>query len=149
MLTNKQKTLLHLIPKGLGVDDAQRRVIQRNVGGFYSAADKTASHAGFAAVMAYYEDRAGGQLERYTPGFWAAAVEKTSGEDRSRLLWRIEREAEALTWRYPEDVNAFLASKKMSGGKYADVRETPIYWLSRLLQALIEMRRRAGLRSVG
>ena len=142
MLTRKQKMLLHTAAKSLGIDEAQRRVIQTNAGGFYSAADKTASREGFAAVMAFYEDRSGGRLDGFTAGYWRDAVAKNQrGDDTDRLVWRIRREADALGWS-AADTDAFLAGRHMSAGKVASVADASAYWLGKLLEALKQMNRR-------
>jgi len=141
MLTNKEKALLHMIPSKLGIAAAERRVIQRNVGGFHSAADRTATHEGFAAVMAFYEDRSGGCLDGYSPGFWCGRAEKALPTDR--LLYRIARLAKSMGWT-PGDVDLFLASDHMSSGGYASVQEAPTYWLTRLLEALKKISQRRG-----
>ena len=134
--------LLHTAAKSLGIDEAQRRVIQANVGGFYSAADKTASREGFAAVMAFYEARSDGKLDGFSEGYWRGAVAKNqSGDGTDRLIWRIRREAEALRWS-DADVDAFLAGGHMSAGKAARVADASGYWLGRLLEALKQMNRR-------
>ncbi len=147
MLSNKQKKLLHMIPAKLGIDSAERRVIQQNIGGFYSSADQTASHAGFAAVMAHYEAKAGGKLDYYTAGYWKGQAGKADGQhgDTSRLLWRIRKEAERLNWEYPGDVEAFLASDHMSCGQYTSVDDCPVYWLTRTLDAMLAMIKRMPL----
>ena len=143
-LTNKQKMLLHVVPAGLRppIDEAQRRVIQRTVGGFYSSADATATREGFVSVMAFYEDRSGGRLDGFSQGYWADARDKNErGEQTDRLTWRIAREAEALGWS-ADQVDAFLAGRHMSSGKCRGVADAPAYWLSRLLEALIRMNAR-------
>ena len=150
MLTRKQKMLLHVAAKEAGVDEPARRVIQRNVGGFYSAADKTATHEGFAAVMAHYEHLAGKQLARFSAGYWRDADQanrrKAEGgpAPTDRLKWRIAREAEAMGMTN-DDVDRFLSSDKMSSGLFLTVADADAYWLNRLLQSLIEMRKRAGI----
>ncbi len=142
-LTNKQKMLLHRVPAALGVDEAQRRIIQRNVGGFYSAADKTAGHVGFAAVMAYYEARSSGKLAGFTAGYWQAAHERNQQTGSTeRLVWRIRQEAATLGW---DDVRieAFLSSDRMSSGACVSLTDASIYWLRKCLQGLIEIHKRA------
>lgn len=143
-LTNKQKMLLHIAPARLGIDESQRRVIQRNIGGFYSAADRAASHAGFAAVMAYYEQRAGGRLEGYTPGYWQAAHDRNErGESTERLIWRIRRLAGpgglGMSGR---QIDEFLAGPHMTNGQFNHLEEAPAYWLRKCLQGIIEIRKR-------
>ena len=144
-LTNKQKMLLHVVPAKLSppIDEAQRRVIQRAVGGFYSSADATATREGFVSVMAFYEDRSGGRLDGFSQGYWADARDKNErGEQTDRLTWRIAREAEALGWS-ADQVDAFLAGRHMSSGKCLSVQTAGVYWLSRLVEALIRMNARS------
>lgn len=141
-LSNKQKAALHTVPAALGIDEAQRRIIQRNVGGFHSSADPTASHEGFAAVMAFYEGRAGGHLRGYSRGYWAgqhAANEAAvPGGPTHRLLDRVDREAERLGWDR-ERVDGFLAGPHCSGGAAIDVEHASPYWLGKLIDALRAM----------
>ena len=91
MLTNGQKKALHLAARAAGVDEPARRLIQRNVGGFHSAADRTATRQGYIAVMAFYERACGGQLEGFTKGYWTAEDERANPADA--LVFRIRREA--------------------------------------------------------
>lgn len=138
MLTNKQKMLLHIVPTHLGVDDDQRRTIQRNIGGFESAADKSASHEGFVAVMAFYEDRGGGCLAGYTDGFWTQANEKnvnSGGGNDDRLRWLIRQQAASMSWEENE-CDIFMASKHCSSGAYQTIGEANRYWLSRCLDGM-------------
>lgn len=138
MLTNRQKMLLHRVPQALGVDDAQRRVIQRNVGGFHSAADTTASHEGFCAVMAFYEGRAGGTLDGFTAGYWQAAHQRNEaggGHSTERLARRIRLLAAEMGWTLG-DAEALLVSDHCSSGQAKRLDEAPAYWLSRLLDAM-------------
>ena len=146
-LTNKQKMLLHRVASQLGIDDEQRRIIQRNVGGFHSAADKTASHEGFAAVMAFYEDRAGGTLPGYTPAFWKAAHERNKARDgvsTDRLIWQIRRVAKTLGWP-ANRIDTFLHGPHMSSGAANNLETANAYWLHRLLDAMKTMAARRAL----
>ena len=143
-LSNKQKMLLHLAAKEAGVGEEQRRTVQRNVGGFYSAADTTATRQGFIAVMAFYERVSDGRLTGFSKSYWQAQDAASNPTDA--LAHRIGSEAAKLGWR-GENVNAFLASRHMSGGLYDDCSTAPAYWLRRLLQGLIEMNTRASQRS--
>ncbi|HUT58071.1 MAG TPA: hypothetical protein VNA25_09510 [Phycisphaerae bacterium] len=138
-LSNKQKALLHMIPAGLGIDEAQRRIIQRNVGGFYSAADRAVTRWGFQRVMGYYEDRAGGKLDGFSAGYWSGQAAAAGPEDG--LLWRVCEEARQLDWSV-DDANRFMASTHMSSGRFQRVAEADTYWLTRMVQALIEMNNR-------
>ncbi len=137
-LTNKQKAMLHMIPNTLGIDDAQRRIIQRNVGGFHSAKDTTATHEGFAAVMAYYEQQANGKLDGYTAGYWQAQHEKNEnagGHDNNRIIYRILQAGDLLGMGRL-DVEAFLASDHMSGGMFVSLDDCDYRWLQKLLDGL-------------
>lgn len=141
MLTNGQKKALHSAAREAGVGEEDRRLIQRNLGGFYSAADKTASREGFIAVMAFLEARAGGRLSGCTLGYWRAETVKANPTDR--LLYRINREAAAMGWT-PQHVDAFLHSDRMSSGLFGTVADAPAYWLRKLLEAMLAIQRRAG-----
>jgi len=140
MLSNGQKRALHAAARQAGLTEAERRLVQRNVGGFHSAADRTATREGFIAVMAFLEARCGGRLNGCGEGYWRG--QDAAANPLDRLRWRIRREAEARGWT-EADAEAFLASRHMSGGACRLLAEAPAYWLTRLLQALIEMNRRA------
>jgi len=122
------------------VSEADRRLIQQNIGGFYSAADRTASRVGFLRCMATFEWRCGGALPWGTHHYWRQAADEADPLDG--LRWRIDRMAESLGWS-AGDVDAFLASDHMTSGRYGSVREAPRYWLSRLLDALKAIHARA------
>ena len=142
-LTNGQKKALHLAARAAGVDEAARRLIQRNVGGFHSAADRTATRQGFIAVMAFYESRCAsgraGHLPGFTPGYWKGQDETANPTDA--IVFRIRREAKALGLNQAR-LNAFLAGPHMSSGAYDDVTACPAYWLRKLLEGLKAIRRR-------
>lgn len=140
-LTNGQKQALHSAARNAGVGEEDRRLIQRNLGGFYSAADRTASREGFIAVMAFLEHKAGGCLRGGTAGYWTAQTETANPTDR--LLYRVNREAANMGWT-PEHVDNFLHSPKMSNGLFATVADAPAYWLRKLLEALLAIQRRGG-----
>lgn len=142
-LSNKQKMLLHIVPEALGVTEAERRVIQRNVGGFFSAADATCTREGFIAVMAFYESKSpSGFLPGFDAGYWASAAETAGPNDP--LIRRVRQEAFKLRWG-DRELNLFLAGKHMSSGRYRAVDDAPPYWLSRLLEALKAMNKRQAI----
>jgi hypothetical protein len=150
MLSKKQKMILHVTAAGLGISEEERRVIQRNIGGFYSSADRTATSEGFAAVMAFYEDRSGGQLDGCSPGYWkraaAANAAKSggpSGSGSSRLVYAVRAQAKRMGWT-EADVENFLASPHMTNGRYLRLEDTPAYWLSRLLNGMRAIAAREG-----
>ena len=138
-LTNGQKKALHIAAHNLGLTEEERRLIQRNIGGFFSAADETASREGFIAVMAFYEARNGGLLAGNTKGYWKAEQDKACPADR--LRYRVEREAATMGWT-PAHLDAFLHSPKMTNGLFKTVAEAPGYWLHKTLQALLSIKRR-------
>ena len=139
-LSNKQKAMLHWVPQRLGLSDAERRIIQRNVGGFYSAADRTCTREGCIAVMAHYEGCfPDGRIPGSAVGYWAEECAKASPVDT--LVFRIRAEAAALGWT-DVDVDMFLASKHCSSGRYQSIDEAPLYWLTRVLEALKAMHSR-------
>lgn len=133
MLTNRQKTVLHVVPAALGIDEPARRLIQRNVGGFHSSADKTATHEGLAAVMAFYERTAGGCLRGYTRDYWAKADAVKNPTDR--LLWRVRRQAAELGITAAQ-LDAFVAGDHFTRGTFARVEDLPATWLRKLVEAL-------------
>lgn len=137
--STKQIKLLHVIPRKLQIDDPQRRLIQRNVGGFHSAADRTATREGLIAVMAFYEDRAGGRLPGFTEGYWQSQDKKANPTDR--ITWRCRKEARDLGLSAGQ-LDAFVAGPHMSRGAYATLADCPAYWLRKVLQALVEIHRR-------
>lgn len=139
-LTNGQKKALHVAARQAEIPEDMRRTIQRRIGGFWSAADKTASREGYIAVMAFYEDRCNGQMGGFTRGYWAAENEKANPTDP--LVWRIRREAAAMGLS-SDKLDAFLAGPHMSSGACEDVETAPAYWLRKLLQGLIEIRKRS------
>jgi len=154
-LSNRQKMLLHTVPKALGIDDDQRRMIQSNLGGFHSAADGTASREGFIAVMAFYEARAGGALDGFTAGYWRQADAEASPADATR--YHLRRIAEEIDW--PAGLlDRFIAGPHMSNGACTGIDDAPEYWLLRAIEALKVIKARArrggnleahGLQSVG
>jgi hypothetical protein len=139
MLTDGQKRALHSAARELGLADPDRHNIQRNIGGFFSAADRTATRQGFIAVMAFYESLAGGRLSGSQPGYWQGQDAQANPTDS--LVYRIRREAAALGWT-DEGTNTFLASTHMSSGACTDLASASAYWLRRTLQAMIQMRER-------
>lgn len=129
-----------------GVDEWARREIQRKIGGFYSAADRAASREGFIAVMAHYEglcERIGVQLAR-TPNYWRDEDAKANPTDA--LVYRVGKQAQEMGLS-PEQLDAFVAGKHMTNGRYSTVKELSMYWLVRLTEALrkiAERKRRAS-----
>jgi len=147
-LTNGQKKALHSAARLMGpafTEDA-RRLVQWNVGGFYSAADKSATRLGFIAVMAWYEGelaRTGKQLAR-TANYWGDELAAASEGDA--MAYRLRRLAAELGWDDEHLLN-FMASKKLSSGAVKNLAGASPYWLWRAinaLQAMIRRSRRAG-----
>jgi hypothetical protein len=142
MLTIGQKKGLHSAARQAGYDDDARRMIQKNIGGFSSAADKTASREGYIAVMAFYEGHCNGQLNGCTPGYWASEDERANPTDA--ITHRINCEAQALDMS-PQQLDQFVAGKHMTDGKFDTLAACSAYWLHRVLQALLEIRKRRRL----
>jgi hypothetical protein len=94
-LLNWHKAMLHSVPASLGVDDAQRRLIQKNLGGEWSAADM--DYAGFCRVMAHYET-CGFVDERKGRGWWTA---QSQGDRREALRGKVYKLAALAGWIVP------------------------------------------------
>jgi len=146
-LSRIQKMLLHTIPAKLGIDAAQRRIIQWNVGGFYSAADPV-SREGFICVMAHYEQCAGGDLGQLgcscEPGYWQAESDKATPADSQR---EHLRRLACQIGMAPAALDAFLAEPKMSSGACTGLADCPPYWLGRAIEAAKAIVKRGGLKS--
>ena len=146
-LSRKQKMLLHAIPNKLGIDKAQRRLIQWNVGGFYSAADAV-SREGFICVMAHYEMTAGGDLGplgfNFSRDYWKAEADKASPADGQREHLRRLAVQIGMT---PASLDAWLAGPKMSSGACTGLADCPPYWLGRAIEGAKAISQRGGLRS--
>ena len=132
-LSNKQKMLLHVAAAQAGVSEDDRRMIQRNVGGFHSAADTTTTREGFIAVMAFYESRAGGALRGFTRGYWQGQDAQANPTDA--LVHRVRQEAYRMGMS-DRQLDLFIAGPHMSGGACESVETAPAYWLRRCLEAL-------------
>ena len=139
MLTNGQKKALHAAAREARVPEEFRRTIQRRIGGFHSAADRTATRQGFIAVMAFYERIDGGKLTGFTPDYWRAEDAKAAPEDT--LLFAVRRQARLMGWTEAE-LNRFLASAHVTGGELTEIATAPVYWLTRVLEALKAIARR-------
>jgi hypothetical protein len=143
-LTNGQKKALHVAARQVGLNDAQRRILQRQVGGFYSAADSTATRHGFIAVMAALEEMAfsRGLKWPWTVSYWRD--QRRAARPNDALVYAVRREARRLGLA-EDQVVRFLSGPHMSGGVAADLESAPAYWLIRLLEALKAIRRRAAI----
>ena len=156
-LSNRQKAMLHWVPAALGIGEADRLTLQRNVGGFESAADPRATRSGFIALMAHYESCfRGRRIRGFTAGYWADEDAKAKGSPprsmaagsppTDALVFACRRQAQALGWDEAK-LDAFLAGKHMSSGNCRSVATAPAYWLGRLLNALKAMAQRQGEKS--
>jgi len=137
--------LLHVAASAAGVTEDERRLIQRNVGGFHSAADPTTTREGFIAVMAFYESRCGGALAGFTAGYWQREDAKANPTDA--LIYRLRQEARSLGIS-DRQLDLFIAGKHMSGGACDSVETATAYWLRRCLEALKAIAKRAATRPV-
>ncbi len=141
-LTNGQKRALHCAARQAGVDEDQRRTIQQQLGGFYSAADPAASRRGFISVMAFYECRCSGRLAGSTAGYWQAQDAQANPTDA--LVFACRKAGSGLGLSNGK-LDAFLAGRHMSRGACESLDTATAYWLRRLLDGLkaIAKRRRA------
>lgn len=140
MLTNGQKRAIHSAARQAGIDsckdEEQYRMILLNVGGFRSAADRTASRQGYIAVMAFFEEASGGQLRGCTPGYWAA--ENAKANPRDPIIYKIRQTAESLGMD-AKTLDHFIASRHMSSGWYESLEDAPTRWLVKVLEGLKAM----------
>ncbi|HUU31485.1 MAG TPA: hypothetical protein VMY69_05230 [Phycisphaerae bacterium] len=145
MLTNGQKRALHSAARQLGLADELRRSVQRRLGGFHSAADRTATRHGFLAVMAFFEKQAGGRLRGFSEGYWQEAYER---EDPESALRFKARALGAELGMDAGDLDRFVASDRVSGGRARDLASAPRRVLRKLVEALKAMlERQRGTRS--
>lgn len=84
--------LLHTAPRSLGIDDTQRRTVQRNVGGFESAADM--DFPALAKVLAFWESR-GWKDSRRGTHHWRKLAERA---DLLPMENKIMKLADVLGW---------------------------------------------------
>jgi len=141
-LTNGQKKALHAAARQAGLDDAGYRTALRNFAGVRTAADPGVTRVGFISVMAFLEHTSGGRLTGCDAGYWQG--EMATARPADALLWRIRRDAVALGWNEAH-LNEFLASDRMSSGRFTRIEETPAVWLVKVLEALKAMRARHGV----
>lgn len=139
-LSRKQKMLLHTAATAAGfTDDEQRRVVQYNVGGAWSARDRTWTRQGFVAVMAFYEQRCGGRLDGFTAGYWGG--EDLAANDTASMLHRVGELAAELSLA-PDKLDEFIAGDHFTRGQYQHVGDLPAVWLRKLIEALKAISRR-------
>jgi hypothetical protein len=139
-LSRKQKMLLHTVPASLGLNDEQRRMIHRNVGGFESAADKRITREGFIAVMAFYEVKSNGRLSGFTEWYWRDQDRLANPLDALRHRLRTDAYA-MIGWR-GDKLDAFIAGPHMSSGDCECVNDASAYWLRRCIEAVKAIYRR-------
>ena len=139
MLTNGQKRALHSAAREIDLSDEDRRLVQFNIGGFVSAADQRASRYGFICVMAWYENRAGGKLRGSDPGYWQ--LEERRADPGDAVRYAIEREATALGWTR-DRLEQWIGGVHMTSGAFRTLRDLPPYWLKRVLDGLLAIRKR-------
>lgn len=139
-LTNGQKKALHAVARQAGLNDEQRRVLQKGIGGHVSAADRAWTRAEFIRVMAHYErEYCGGEIRGNMPRYWQDQLAALGPNDS--LVWRIRQEAAGLPDPMTDaQVDAFLA--RMTGSEIAKVADANAYWLSRLIEGLKALRKR-------
>jgi len=136
-LSNGQKKALHAAARELGMNDDERRTIQRGVGGFDSAASPKATRRGFIACMAFFEDHAAGKrICGFSQGYWAEQDREANPADA--LLWRCRNLASQMGW-FEGDLDKFIAGEHMSNGAAPNLGLASAYWLGRTVSALQAM----------
>ncbi len=140
-LTNRQKMAIHSAARQAGVNDEQRRIVQYNLGGFWSAADTHASHEGFVAAMAHFERTAGGTLRGNTAGYWAEQDQKKNST--RRLLWKVRELAKPLHFT-EQQLDQLVAGPHGTKGVYQHLNELPACWLRNIIEALKAIAKRKG-----
>ncbi len=142
-LTNNQKRAIHCAARQAGIDpktaEDTYRLVLWNVGGFRSAADKNARRSGYIAVMAFFEERAGGQLKGASRGYWGDQDAKANPRDA--IIYKIEQEAAALGMSRRQ-CDGFLAGDHCSSGQYESLDDAPTRWLVKCLEGLKKIRQR-------
>ena len=141
-----QLGMLHSVPASLGIDEGQRRMIQRDLGGAESGRNMTPE--GFAAVMAFYEAR-GWADTKNGPGFWRRAAEHS---DTYRLRCKAIKLADELGWtgRYGkvdfERINGF--AERMVKRPLVRLIDCSRDELNKIIEALKDMVDRQDAREV-
>lgn len=141
-LTNGQKRAAVVAARALGLNEADRHNAQRHLLGCASLAEARAGRAGFIRLMAFYEglaDKRPGVSLGSTPDYWRRQA--AAAGDLDAMRWKVRQEATALGYD-EEHLSNFLASDKLSRGACRDLDTCPVYWLTRLLNALKAMRQR-------
>jgi len=138
MLKRWQVALLHVAPADLGVDEATRRMVQRNIGGSESAA--TMSAAGFAQVMAWWEGK-GWADARNGRGYWAREAGDLARPMRAKAikLADVLGWVDAVTGRVDFDRLDALAARQTSGSRtrLADCDRDDAFRVVEALKAMI------------
>ena len=85
-LTNNQKRAIHCAARQAGIDPRKQedtyRLVLWNVGGFRSAADRSARRNGYIAVMAFFEElKFGSAMERLLKALLIAFAIAFAGND--------------------------------------------------------------------
>ena len=140
-LTNRQKMAIHSAARQAGVNKEQRRIVQYNLGGFWSAADAHASHEGFVAAMAHFERIAGGNLRGNTAGYWGEQDRRKNPTDR--LLWKVRQLAKPLHFT-EQQLDQLVAGPHGTNGAYGRLADLPACWLRNIIEALKAIAKRKG-----
>ena len=133
-LKHWQLGLLHTAPAALGIDERERKLIQRNLAGAWSAKDMDV--AGFARVMAFYE-RHGWRDARWSATFWRGLAERS---DLLGLEGKVLKLASVLGWTRPDGkvdrprLDGFVG--RTTGGRKASLNKCDRGELNALIEAL-------------
>lgn len=132
-----QKGLLHIAPDSLGVDDDERKLVQRNLGNAWSAADMDL--AGFVRVMAFWEQR--GWIDgRNGEGHWQRELDSL---DVKPMRGKAVKLADVLGWTLPDGkvdfvrLDGFVA--RVTNHRRRHLRECDPKDLWQLIEALKAM----------
>jgi hypothetical protein len=138
-LSNRQKAILHQAAAAAGHNRDQYLMVLQGVAGVRSSTDPAFSRDSFQRVMAFFEAENEGVLPGFTAGYWRAQVRQSDPGDSLRHACCAA--GASMGWS-PAQVDAFMASRQCSGGRFQSLRAAPIYWLSRCLDGLKAIRSR-------
>jgi len=134
-LARHQIGLLHSAPASLGIAEADRRTLQRTLGGAESAAEMDL--AGCARCLAFYE-RAGWREPRRAGNHWRRMAERAELLPRENKAMKL---ASVLDWNAPDGRLDFLRVggfvRRMTGK--ASLRDCSASELDVVIEALKAM----------
>ncbi len=141
-LTRGQKALLHMAPATLGVDEATRKLVQRNLGGNESAAEM--SYRGYLAVMAHWEDAGWRHQTLHRDHFRRMAMDNPV----YRMRGKAKNLAKQIGWTDDrglcdtDHLDAFVL--RQTGGRIGRLRACDADDLNKVIEGLKVMAQRAA-----